>query len=54
MDIIVNVNIDTNGEKPKVKVMKAPDAEAGGVLRFPEQQVSENNSILDMLGIGRT
>jgi hypothetical protein len=56
MDIVVNVNIDTKGEQPKVEVkkpLKKKNNVAGGILEFPEE-VSEDNSILDLLGIGRT
>lgn len=56
MDVIVNINIDpADEEKPKVTVKKAKGKNnvAGGILEFPED-VSDDNSILDMLGIGRT
>lgn len=59
MDIILNVNIDTAGEVPKVVVKKPIPTKlnkkhnlAGGVLQFPE--APKNNNILDMLGIQET
>lgn len=59
MDIVVNVNIDTAGETPKVEVKKPLATKqnkkhnlGGGVLQFPAK--SESNTVLDMLGIQET
>lgn len=58
MDVIVNVNIEApEGEEPNVVIKKPKKKKnnvAGGVLQFPENDVQNNNSILDMMGIGRT
>jgi hypothetical protein len=56
MDIVVNVNIDTGGEQPKVEVkkpLKKKPMKAGGVLQFPAMPV-DNNPVLDVLGIKET
>jgi len=61
-DIIVNVNIDTDGEKPKVEVNKSPikrkpvlkqTKRFGGVLQFPAPQ-PQSTGVLDILGIRET
>jgi hypothetical protein len=54
MDIIVNISVGDD-EKPEVKVQQPAKKKLakGGVLQFPEE-TSENNAILDMLGIRET
>jgi hypothetical protein len=61
MDIIVNVNIETEGEKPKVEVNKAPvkrkpvmkqTKRFGGVLQFPAPK--QPSGVLDIIGIKET
>lgn len=62
MDIVVNVNIEAGGEKPKVEVNKKPVSKKpvlkqskrfGGVLQFPAPQ-PRSTGVLDMLGIKET
>jgi hypothetical protein len=61
MDIVVNVNIEAGGEKPKVEVNKDPikrkpvmkqTKRFGGVLQFPAPK--QSSGVLDMLGIKET
>ena len=58
MDIVVNVNIEAGGEKPKVEVKQKPVVKkpvrknTGGVLQFPAPQ--QSSAVLDILGIKET
>jgi hypothetical protein len=56
MDINITVNVEAGKEEPTIKVqqpLKKKKGSKGGVLQFPEQ-TSENNPILDILGINKT
>jgi hypothetical protein len=56
MDVIVNVNVDVpDGDEPRVVVKKnkGPARSKGGIIQFPQMNTN-NNPILDMMGIKET
>ena len=59
MDIVVNINVDSDKETPKVEVKKKQKpivkrvSKTGGVVQFPAMPTN-SNPILDMMGIKET
>ena len=60
MDVNITINVNAGEDKPEVAVeqVDAPDALAGGILRFPEMDGRARrapgvtgNPILDMIGV---